>query len=202
MTTMATTTITAAEVQRDYRRDYSHSLVRVVQLLRFRHAVDPRGACPPTLDRRGVPRCAAGDASQGGGDRRAGPQRRRLEKGRGAPEGQGRRCRARYLARMGARLALLDGHDASLPRRLTRFTNQEERRWLQRRSSDSWSDARTPFRARSSRWSTRRERRMASLASSPSWAARLSWRSRTTRCSSTGSRTRCRTTELTSRARC
>ena len=51
MTTMATTTITTAEVQRDYIKEYSHSLGRDMELLHFGHAGRPLLVFPTSMGR-------------------------------------------------------------------------------------------------------------------------------------------------------
>src|SRR5437667_9711376 len=51
MTTMATTTITTAEVQRDYIKEYSHSLGRDMELLHFGHAGRPLLVFPASMGR-------------------------------------------------------------------------------------------------------------------------------------------------------
>src|SRR5947207_13438054 len=51
MTTMATTTITTAEVQRDYIKEYSHSLGRDMVLLHFGHAGRPLLVFPTSMGR-------------------------------------------------------------------------------------------------------------------------------------------------------
>src|SRR5438132_10968319 len=51
MTTMATTTITTAEVQRDYIKEYSHSLGRDMELLHFGYAGRPLLAFPTSMGR-------------------------------------------------------------------------------------------------------------------------------------------------------
>src|SRR5436190_23432439 len=51
MTTMATTTITTAEVQRDYIKEYSSSLGRDMELLHFGHAGMPLVVFPTSMGR-------------------------------------------------------------------------------------------------------------------------------------------------------
>src|SRR3989449_4417586 len=51
MMTMTTTTITTAEVQRDYIKEYSHSLGRDMELLHFGHAGRPLLVFPTSMGR-------------------------------------------------------------------------------------------------------------------------------------------------------
>src|SRR3989475_4496822 len=51
MMTMTTTTITTADVQRDYIKEYSHSLGRDMELLHFGHAGRPLLVFPTSMGR-------------------------------------------------------------------------------------------------------------------------------------------------------